>query len=74
MTCKIAWKKPLQRQGPRKINHNQGADMATKKPFNPFTKPDTKKNEAAEKKMAPTKKGYAAMEKKYEGKRSTSKK
>jgi hypothetical protein len=40
--------------------------MATKK-MNPFMKPDTKKNEAAERKMAPTKKGYAAMEKKYEG-------
>lgn len=39
--------------------------MATKK-ANPFLKPETKKNEAAEKKMAPTKKGYAAMEKKYE--------
>ena len=39
--------------------------MATKK-VNPFKLADTKKNEAAEKKMAPTKKGYAAMEKKYE--------
>lgn len=39
--------------------------MATKK-MNPFGKPDTKKNEAAEKKMAPSKKAYAAMEKKLE--------
>lgn len=39
--------------------------MATKK-MNPFGKPDTKKNEAAEKKMVPGKKAYAAMEKKYE--------
>ena len=40
---------------------------------NPFGKPETKKNEAAEMKMAPGKKAYAAMEKKYEGKKSTSK-
>ena len=39
--------------------------MATKK-ANPFGKPDTKKNEAAEKKMAPTKAGYAKMEAKFE--------
>lgn len=39
--------------------------MATKK-MNPFGKPETKKNEAAEKKMAPTKKGYAKMEAKFE--------
>ena len=39
--------------------------MATKK-ANPFGKPDTKKNEAAERKMAPSKKAYAAMEKKFE--------
>ena len=46
--------------------------MATKAPTkkaNPFTKPDTKKNEAAERKMAPTKKAYAAMERKFEGKK-----
>lgn len=47
--------------------------MATKK-VNPFTKPDTKKNEAAERKVAPTKKAYNAMEAKFEGKKSTSKK
>lgn len=46
--------------------------MATKK-INPFGKPDTKANEAKEKKMVPGKKAYAAMEKKYEGKKSTSK-
>jgi hypothetical protein len=46
--------------------------MATKK-VNPFKLADTKKNEAAERKMAPTKKGYAAMEKKYEGKTSDKK-
>jgi len=40
--------------------------MATKKMMNPFKGPETKKNEAAEKKMAPSKKAYAAMEKKYE--------
>lgn len=39
--------------------------MATKK-MNPFGKPETKKNEAAEKKMAGSKKAYAAMEKKFE--------
>ena len=39
--------------------------MATKK-MNPFGKPDTKKNEAAEKKMVPGKKAYAKMEAKYE--------
>lgn len=42
--------------------------MATKK-ANPFTKPDTKKNEADERKMAPTKKKYDAMEKKFEKKK-----
>ena len=48
--------------------------MATKKP-NPFGKPDTKKNEAAEKKLAPGKKAYAAMEAKFEaGKHKTKKK
>ena len=46
--------------------------MATKKP-NPFTKPDTAKNERAEKKMAKTPGQYAKMEKKFEGARSTSK-
>lgn len=46
--------------------------MATKpaaKKTNPFGKPDTKKNEAAERKMAPGKKAYAAMERKFEGKK-----
>lgn len=46
--------------------------MATKAPAkkaNPFAKPDTKKNEAAERKMAPGKKAYAAMERKFEGKK-----
>mgnify|MGYP006301691125 CR=1 FL=1 len=47
--------------------------MATKKP-NPFLKPDTKKNEAAERKMAPTKTGYAKMEAKFEGKKKSNKK
>ena len=46
--------------------------MKAKKP-NPFGKPETKKNEAAEKKMAGSKKAYAAMERKMEGKKSTSK-
>lgn len=43
--------------------------MATKpamKKANPFGKPDTKKNEAAEKKMAGSKAAYAKMEKKFE--------
>ena len=39
--------------------------MATKK-MNPFGKGESKKMEAAEKKMAPTKQAYAAMEKKME--------
>ena len=39
--------------------------MATKK-MNPFGKGESKKMESAEKKMAPTKKAYAAMEKKME--------
>lgn len=50
--------------------------MATKpaaKRANQFGKPDTKKNEAAERRMAPSNKAYAAMERKFEGKRSTSK-
>jgi hypothetical protein len=47
--------------------------MATKK-ANPFGKPDTKKNEAAEKKMAPGKKAYAAMEAKFEKGRHGAKK
>ncbi len=46
--------------------------MATKK-MNPFGKGESKKMEAAERKMAPSKKAYAAMEKKHEGKKSTSK-
>lgn len=44
--------------------------MATKpaaKKANPFGKPDTKKNEAAERRMAPSNKAYAAMERKFEG-------
>ena len=40
-------------------------NMATKK-MNPFGKGESKKMEAAEKKMAPSKKAYAAMEKKHE--------
>lgn len=46
--------------------------MATKptpKKSNPFAKPDTPKNEAAERRLAPTKKAYMAAERKYEGKR-----
>lgn len=46
--------------------------MASKpaaKKANPFGKPDTKKNEAAERKMAPNPKQYAAMERKFEGKK-----
>jgi hypothetical protein len=39
--------------------------MKSKKP-NPFGKGESKKMEAAEKKMAPGKKAYAAMEKKME--------
>ena len=39
--------------------------MATKK-MNPFGKGESKKMEAAEKKMAPTKQAYSAMEKKME--------
>ena len=39
--------------------------MATKK-MNPFGKGEYKKMESAEKKMAPSKKAYAAMEKKME--------
>jgi hypothetical protein len=46
--------------------------MATKK-MNPFGKGESKKMEAKEKMMAPGKKAYAAMEKKFEGKKSTSK-
>lgn len=42
------------------------------KKMNPFGKGESKKMEMAEKKMAKTKAGYAAMEKKYEGKKSTS--
>lgn len=40
-------------------------NMATKK-MNPFGKGESKKMEAAEKKMAPTKAGYAKMEAKFE--------
>ena len=40
---------------------------------NPFGKGESAKMEAMEKKMAGGKKAYAAMEKKYEGKKSTSK-
>jgi hypothetical protein len=36
------------------------------KKANPFGKPETKKNEAAEMKMAPTKKAYAKMEARFE--------
>jgi len=39
--------------------------MATKK-MNPFGKGESKKMESAEKKMAPSKQAYAAMEKKME--------
>ena len=39
--------------------------MATKK-MNPFGKGESKKMEAAEKKMAPTKKAYAKMESRFE--------
>jgi hypothetical protein len=46
--------------------------MANKK-MNPFGKGESKKMEAKEKMMAPGKKAYAAMEKKFEGKKSTSK-
>lgn len=46
--------------------------MATKK-MNPFGKGESNKMEAAEKKVAGSKKAYAAMEKKFEGKKSTSK-
>lgn len=46
--------------------------MATKKP-NPFGKPDTKKNEAAERKVAPSAKAYAAMEKKFESHKKSKK-
>ena len=47
--------------------------MATKK-ANPFGKPDTKKNEAAEKKLAPTKAAYAKMEAKFEAGKHKAKK
>ena len=40
--------------------------MATTKKVNSFGKPETKANEAKEKKMAPGKKAYSAMEKKME--------
>lgn len=45
----------------------RGQRTATNKAkANPFGKGESKKMEAAEKKMAPTKKAYAAMEKKME--------
>ena len=45
----------------------RGQRTATNKAkMNPFGKGESKKMEAAEKKMAPTKKAYAAMEKKME--------
>ncbi len=40
---------------------------------NPFGKGESKKMEAAEKKMAGSKAAYAKMEKKFEGKKSASK-
>ena len=46
-------------RGERTATHNA-------KKANPFGKPETKKNEAKEKKMVPGKKAYAAMEKKME--------
>ena len=46
-------------------------EMVMKKP-NPFTKPDTPKNERAEKRMTKTPAQYNRMEKKFEGARSTS--
>lgn len=42
------------------------------KKMNPFGKGESKKMEAAEKKMAGSKAAYARMEKKHEGKKSTS--
>ena len=45
----------------------RGQRTATNKAkANPFGKGESKKMEAAEKKMAPGKKAYAAMEKKFE--------
>lgn len=44
------------------------------KKMNPFGKGESKKMEMAEKKMAGSKAAYERMEKKYEGKKSTSKK
>lgn len=41
------------------------AKPAVKK-ANPFGKPDTKKNEAAERKIAPSPKQYAELERKFE--------
>lgn len=52
----------------------RGQRTATNKAkANPFGKGESKTMEAAEKKMAGGKKAYAAMEKKFEGKKSTSK-
>ena len=48
-------------------------NKANKAKPNPFGKGESMKMEAMEKKMAGGKKAYAAMEKKYEGKKSTSK-
>ena len=54
----------------------RGARTATNKTKreNPFGKGESKAMEAKEKKMAGSKKAYAAMEKRFEGKKSTSKK
>ena len=54
----------------------RGARTATNKAKreNAFGKGESKAMEAKEMKMAGSKKAYAAMEKKYEGKKSTSKK
>jgi hypothetical protein len=52
----------------------RGQRTATNKAkANPFGKGESKMMEAKEKKMAGGAKAYAAMEKKYEGKKSTSK-
>ena len=52
----------------------RGSRTATNKKTNPFGKGESKAMEAKEKKMAPDKKTYTAMEKRFEGKKSTSKK
>ena len=61
-------------QSRRQVPRERKVTMKMAKKANPFGKGESKKMEAAEKKMAPSKKAYAAMEKKYEGKKSTSKK